>query len=58
MDEHEAYCFQVSIESCLNHSWQGELRHLDETYRFSSDLELLLMMDRILNMDKCFFREE
>ena len=35
------------IDSRLNATWQGRLLHRGREYRFSSELELLLLLNRL-----------
>ncbi len=52
--------FVVTIEGQEAYTWQGTIAYLGKTYRFHSELELLLSIHRLLkgNVSQAQFDEE
>ena len=49
MKKNQPVTFEVSIEEYNNHTWQGTVRMNGQTIPFQSDLDLLLLINRLVN---------
>ena len=48
-EKYQEVTFEVYIKEVCNYSWQGKVKTNGKTMLFKSDLELLLLMDRLVN---------
>lgn len=47
--EYQEVTFEVCIEEVQNYIWQGKVKTNGKTILFKSDLELMLLLDRLVN---------